>query len=240
MKKEEYIAKFGEEAYKERLEKRRIYMKEYYKKNSEKFIEQVNKWRKKNPEKLKENQKKWAENSKPYKKKYREEHKQQISEAKKKCYESNKEHYLEYNRKYRNKHKEEIKLLFSSWRENNPKKYRASQIVGGYNNADKIRGFDIVNNVDSNYVVEKIFTSKCIYCGDSDWTHLGCDRIDNSKPHTPDNVVCACGVCNMERIDRYTVEEFKKYRSLHPRSCDLTKKPSIQLTESGALKKREI
>ena len=46
------------------------------------------------------------------------------------------------------------------------------------------------------WVVANIFTSKCIYCGESDWLKLGCDRINNDLPHTPENVVCACRRCN--------------------------------------------
>lgn len=86
--------------------------------------------------------------------------------------------------------------------------------------------------------MENIFTSKCIYCGDDNWEHLGCDRKDNSKPHTSDNIVCACGICNAERSDNYTVEEFIQYRKLHPRSIDIPKQPI--LNEKGAIVKREV
>ena len=49
------------------------------------------------------------------------------------------------------------------------------------------------------WIMDYIFTKKCVYCGESDWKKLGCDRIDNSKPHTEDNVVCCCGECNTKR-----------------------------------------
>lgn len=118
---------------------------------------------------------------------------------------------------------------------------RANSIKTRYNDCDKFRGFDISNNITSKWIVENIFSGqKCVYCGDQDWTHLGCDRIDNTKPHTPDNVVCSCGLCNIERGDNYTVEDFKQYRSLHPRACDIPKAPAIQLSETGALKKRAV
>lgn len=57
------------------------------------------------------------------------------------------------------------------------------------------------------WIVDNIFNSKCIYCGETDWRKLGCDRIDNSKPHTPDNVVCCCGKCNVKK-QRKSVEVF--------------------------------
>ena len=43
----------------------------------------------------------------------------------------------------------------------------------------------------------------------------------------------------VEYIEKYG-EEFKQYRSLHPRACDIPKAPAIQLSETGALKKRII
>lgn len=50
------------------------------------------------------------------------------------------------------------------------------------------------------WIIENIFSGqKCHYCGEDDWTKLGCDRIDNSKPHIPDNVVCCCLNCNNKR-----------------------------------------
>lgn len=96
------------------------------------------------------------------------------------------------------------------------KKGRAASLLSTYNSRDKEKNLPADQNIDAKWIIENIFTSKCIYCGDDDWKHLGADRIDNSKPHTPDNVVCACGICNIERSDKYTVEEFKEYRQTHP------------------------
>src|SRR5690606_33775894 len=102
------------------------------------------------------------------------------------------------------------------WEERHPQKVRACRLVYNYNFADQRSGYDTKDNVTYIWIMENIFTSSCVYCGDSDWEHLGCDRIDNSKPHTPENCVCACGICNIERSDRCTVEEFKQYRETHP------------------------
>lgn len=46
----------------------------------------------------------------------------------------------------------------------------------------------------------------CTYCGDTQ-EEIGCDRIDNSKGHTKDNVVPACKTCNVSRMDNFTHEE---------------------------------
>ena len=108
---------------------------------------------------------------------------------------------------------------------------RAGQLSGNYNVCDKNNGLDISKNITAEWIVKNIFTSKCIYCGDSDWKHLGADRIDNSKPHTPDNVVCACGICNVERSDRFTVEEFVEHRKTHPRVLGSKNEKSWEFAE---------
>ena len=99
------------------------------------------------------------------------------------------------------------------------KKRTAYVLSKTYINNDTERGYDTTNNITPQWIEENLFSdgSKCIYCGDNNWKHLGADRIDNTKPHTPDNVVCSCDLCNVKRGKRYTVEEFKKYRALHPR-----------------------
>ena len=76
---------------------------------------------------------------------------------------------------------------------------RADNLARRYYNEDKKKGFDTSNNISSQWIVDNIFNSQCHYCGEQDWKKLGADRIDNNKPHTPDNVVCACGFCNVNR-----------------------------------------
>lgn len=105
----------------------------------------------------------------------------------------------------------------------NSKVGRATKLRLNYMRNDKENsrpGF----NLPREWIIDHIFTSSCIYCGDSDWKHLGCDRIDNSLPHTTDNCVCACGICNVERhIQNMTVEEFVEYRNNNPREIDIKK-----------------
>lgn len=98
------------------------------------------------------------------------------------------------------------------------KEARAFSLATSYRKADQIKGYDTKDNVSGDWIMENIFASSCVYCGDSDWEHLGCDRIDNTKPHTPDNCICACRMCNVARKDNYTVAEFKEYRKLRPYS----------------------
>ncbi len=125
----------------------------------------------------------------------------------------------------------------------NSKKGRATQLKNSYIDKDQEKGFSTDGNINQKWIIENIFNGqKCIYCGDDDWKHLGADRIDNSKPHTPDNCVCACGICNSERRDLYTVEEFKEYRQLHPRTLVQDEKTweIVEMSGIKVLKKRTV
>ena len=83
---------------------------------------------------------------------------------------------------------------------------RAGRLVLQYKNRDKKYGRGDCT-ITREWIMDKIFTSTCIYCGETDWRLLGCDRIDNNLPHTPDNCVCACQKCNSER-GKIPFEEF--------------------------------
>ena len=78
-----------------------------------------------------------------------------------------------------------------------------------YKHYDKKR-FAIDNDLTAEWISENILGKKCEYCGEDNWDKLGCDRIDNSKPHTKDNVICACVRCNRLRGDQFTVDEMKE------------------------------
>lgn len=66
----------------------------------------------------------------------------------------------------------------------------------------------------SQWIINNIFSKSCIYCGETDWRKLGCDRIDNSLPHTPDNVVCSCWNCNNERKNKPFEEFLQKSKEI--------------------------
>ena len=99
----------------------------------------------------------------------------------------------EYFKEYYNK--EYFKEYHKEWMAT--KLGRAITLANTYKNSDKKRNRD--NNIDAQWIVDNIFTSSCAYCGETDWRKLGCDRIDNSKGHKVDNVVCSCWKCNRER-----------------------------------------
>ena len=70
--------------------------------------------------------------------------------------------------------------------------------------------FDCEADIEGEWIVDNIFSKECVYCGENDWRKLGCDRIDNSKPHTMDNVVPCCKRCNTIKSNKFSVEEMKE------------------------------
>lgn len=213
-----------------------IKRKEYYSENKERLDKVKKEYYEKNKEKIK-----------AWQKKYNNEHKEEKAEYAKKYQALNREYFQEYGKKYReetgynlyyyNENREKINERRRS-RYANSKMDNAKFKCKAYRKTDASKGFD-KETVSPEWVVNNIYTSKCVYCGDSEWRHLGCDRIDNGKGHTKDNVVCSCAICNIERQYRgASVEEFKQYRKLHPRECDV-KAMAVEFVD-GAIVKRNI
>ena len=117
----------------------------------------------------------------------------------------------EADRRWKTKNKEKISEYQAGWYQNNKEKLteywaehrstplgRASNLAGGYKVLDK--KYDRGEcTLTADWIVENIFSQPCHYCGETDWTKMGCDRIDNSLPHTPDNVVPCCYHCNCKK-----------------------------------------
>ncbi len=106
--------------------------------------------------------------------------------------------YLKHRSKLREKGKEYNKTPMG----------RAAYLVSSYNSYDKEanRG---KGDLTAKWVVENIFTKKCAHCDETDWHKLGCNRLDNSKPHTMDNVEPCCKKCN----DKLNGNDFKQKMS---------------------------
>lgn len=148
----------------------------------------------KNKSKLVEKAKKWAK-----------ENKEKRKNICKKWDENN----PDYKREYRENHKEELKEYDRQY--NLTKVGRGNKLATAYKESDKLynRG---ECTITGKWIVDNIFTSKCHYCGEDDWHKLGCDRIDNSKPHTEDNVVCCCSNCNTKRMHKDYNEFLLRWR----------------------------
>lgn len=110
---------------------------------------------------------------------------------------------------YRATHKEE-RAAYNKEYANTPRG-RANSLLGSYRINDKKhnRG-ECTITVD--WIIENIFNAGvCTYCKrEFDWTELGCDRKDNSLPHTPENCVPCCLSCNSKKGNMSYDEYMKK------------------------------
>lgn len=195
MTKTEFIEKYGEEAYQLKL----INAKEYYQLHKEKIKEQVHAYRKNNLEKCKETNRKSYHKNK------------EVNKAKQKEYrETHKAEKRQYNQEYYELNKERLNASCKSYR--NTPKGRATCLALDYKN-DDIEHNRGEGNITALFILKKIFPKGCYYCGETDFHKLGCDRIDNDKPHTTDNVVCSCWKCNNERR-RMSFDEFVKKKKM--------------------------
>lgn len=156
--------------------------------------------------------------------KYRATHKTQVALKTKQWRDKNRDKWLEYQRKYYSEHIEDKREYQRQWRKDNnsvekqkeyrnTKKGRAICLSSAYRHYDRDT-FSADTTISNTWIINNLFSGQsCVYCGDNNWKHLGADRIDNSKPHNEDNIVCACGICNVERqILLMSVSEFKTYR----------------------------
>lgn len=153
------------------------------------------------------------------KKEYYETHKDEIKEKHHQYYLKHKKEFYERSKEWSKNHPDKVKERIKRWNENNKEKKleiqrewrktpigRATMLLSAYNQADvnMNRG---KGNLTPEWIVDNIFTKSC-KCGETDWHKLGCNRLDNSKPHTIDNVEPCCGKCNQllqkQRRDKNT------------------------------------
>ena len=91
--------------------------------------------------------------------------------------------------------KQKIRNNSARWRNKHPQLFRALNLLSRYKNNDKKynRGD---SDLTAKWIVENIFTKPCAHCGKKGWNVIGCNRLDNTKPHTMDNVEPCCIECN--------------------------------------------
>ena len=136
--------------------------------------------------------------------KWRANHKDKQHECQAKWRAEHKIEINDYRAKYYAEHKSESHDYQVSY--NKTPMGRARNLANNYkwNDKEANRG---ECTLTAKWIVDNIFTSKCHWCGETDWHKLGCDRIYNDKPHTPDNVNPCCEECNKKRGTK-TYEEF--------------------------------
>ena len=149
----------------------------------------------------------WREKNSDYDKQYYQANREKRVEQKKQYYQANREKILEQQKQYRKDNADKIAKYYT---ENKEKKLEWRKL---YNKTPMGRALYLANShkredkkynrgecsLTSLWVRNYIFPFKCVYCGEDDWRKLGCDRKDNSLPHTPSNVVPCCGDCNTKR-----------------------------------------
>lgn len=140
-----------------------------------------------------------------------ENNKESIKAKRREHYYNNKEKILEQQSDYRKKHKEEKSEYDMKRYQNNRDEIltqqseyqktpigRANILVGSYRRNDRKHNRGECT-ITKEWIVDNIFSQPCHYCGETDWHKLGCDRIDNDLPHTPENVVPCCWECNNKK-----------------------------------------
>lgn len=85
---------------------------------------------------------------------------------------------------------------------------RAKGLIANYRISDS-KNFRGIGDLTPEWIIENIFTKPCAHCGKTGWDVIGCNRLDNSKPHTRDNVEPCCKECN----SKLHAEDFTCYYS---------------------------
>lgn len=89
-------------------------------------------------------------------------------------------------------------------KDNPTDRIKASKMISSYKHKDR-KNQTTICDIDIDWMINNIMTKPCIYCGDTN--KVGCDRLDNSKGHTKDNVVPCCYDCNCARNDNFSHDE---------------------------------
>lgn len=148
--------------------------------------------------------------------------KQCIKQHSKQWYADNAEHKKQYDKQYRAEHREKMKQLYADNAER-LKQYRATiegyaRVIRYHNLQNDRRYGRIEADEDSLPTIDEyieLLQQPDFYDGKQyHWSEMGLDRIDNSKPHTIDNVVPATTEHNRQR-QKMSFEEFKAKIALH-------------------------
>lgn len=148
------------------------------------------------------------ETKKRWEEAHKEERKEYFKKNKAEYYKSHKEKIAEYCQANKEKRaaqqaewyqeNRDKKLEYiRQWKNNHPIENRANYLIQGYKKDDKKynRG---ECTLTSRWIIDKILFKPCAHCGKKGWDVIGCNRLDNSKPHTENNVEPCCFKCNVK------------------------------------------
>lgn len=112
--------------------------------------------------------------------------------------EKQRQYAREYYRNNKDKFKRDTQAITEYMKEYRATKMgRAGMLLQRYKARDREKGRGECD-FDAKWIVENILSKPCAHCGETDWHKIGCNRLDNSKPHTKDNVEPCCGKCNIQ------------------------------------------
>lgn len=66
-------------------------------------------------------------------------------------------------------------------------------------------------DLTAQWIVDNIMNKPCVHCGKTSWKVIGCNRLDNSKPHTMDNVEPCCFKCNLDMWGKEVAKKIYQY-----------------------------
>jgi len=84
---------------------------------------------------------------------------------------------------------------------------RENRMVRVYRHRDKKANMSVCD-FDDIWLRDNITSRQCSYCESIE--KVGCDRKNNKKGHTKDNVIPCCKRCNLIKNRFFSPEDFKK------------------------------
>lgn len=85
---------------------------------------------------------------------------------------------------------------------------KANKLIHAYNQLDEKHNRG-KGDLTVKWMIENILSKPCVYCGESDWRKIGCNRLDNTKPHSKDNVESCCRECNLKLVGLETKKVYQ-------------------------------
>lgn len=191
------------------------YNRQYYLKHKEEIKARSAEWKKNNKERASERHKEYYEKNKEainnLNKRYRDEHKEEIAKYRKQYNAEHKDEIAERKRQWWCEHREQ-QVIYKRQKYATINEY-CRVLLHSYERNDKkyMRIGDTLpkNYITLDYLINAVQQPDHYDGKQYEFNEMGLDRIDNSKPHTLDNVV-PCSTMNNRKRHLMPYDEFKK------------------------------
>ena len=110
------------------------------------------------------------------------------------------EYYYTNRERFLEKKKEELNTIEG----------RAKNLLRCYEKEDKKNNRG-KGNLTTEWLIDNILSKPCSHCGKEGWKVIGCNRLDNTKPHTIYNVEPCCVECNREMWGKEASKKVYQY-----------------------------